>query len=736
MLSVLDGAMNDLFGGGDESGKVTLERAELSRLRATLERCEREYYGFDAPSLPDSEYDCLLLRLAELEALYPDLSDAHSPTRRVGGTPREDFVSRAHRQPMLSLDNAFDDEALRHFDKQLRRRLKVAEELDYWCEPKLDGVAVSLWYSEGMFECGLTRGNGRVGEDVTANLRSLRSLPLRLQGRAIPPFLELRAEVCITTADFERLNQRLLDAAQKPLANPRNAAAGGLRQLDPAKTAERSLRLFCHGIGEGGDDGPATQSERIEWLRELGVPVVPWGERCAGVETCIDYSAALERQRGSLELEVDGAVVKLDRCDWQRKEKATSRAPRWAIARKFAGQEQLSQLLAVTFQVSRSGALTPVAQFAPVSIGGVTVRRATLHNAAELRRHDFHLGDTVTVRRAGDVIPKVMAVHPERRPPDAERVCFPEHCPECGAPVRPDERGQQHRCSGGLACTAQLHRSLLHFVSRTAMDIRSLGPELLASLMQLSPESIVQAAPLSHGNAALPLSAAVDIYRLRGYREYLEAQSGLGSQSVERLLDSIDESRHRTLDRFFYALGIRGVGRSIALDLAREFHSLQELTKAPLEQLSELPRAASMRPVHVVAPGKGAEATTVKLRKVRIGSVVAGAIVDFFATPMQRRVVGELYAELSLQLPPPAVGVLAAEIFVFTGRLAALTRDAAAQRVQAMGGQVADTVSARVTRVVSGSGGSKSKLSKAQKIGCEVLDEADFLALIDSDDNG
>ena len=712
------------------SGVSPTLRAEVRRLRATLDDCDRDYYVLDAPRLPDSEYDRLIARLRELEAQCPELADPQSPTRRVGGAPREGFVRHEHLQPMLSLDNAFEDEALRRFEKRLQRQLETTA-LSYWCEPKLDGVAVSLWYRDGVFERGLTRGDGRVGEDVSANLRTLRALPLRLRTKSPPSLLELRAEVCIATEDFEALNQRLRTAAQKPLANPRNAAAGGLRQLDPAHTAERSLRLFCHGVGAVEGDGwlPSSQSEWIGRLRALGLPTAPWGQRCDGVVACIEYSAALEAKRAQLRFEVDGIVIKLERLDWQRQLAATARAPRWAIARKFEGKEQLSKVLEVNFQVSRSGALTPVARLAPVSIGGVTVRRATLHNAAELRRLELHLGDTVTLRRAGDVIPKVVAVHPGYRLPGAALVRLPQRCPECGAPVRSAAQGLERRCSGGMVCPAQLHRSLLHFVSRAAMDIRGLGPELLALLMRTGAARRAKRAspPATAGPRtasrrlrrrrwvisrlrpplALPLSTAADLYQLRGQQALLTTLPGLGQQSVVRLLEAIEESRRRPLAHFFYALGIRGVGVGTALELARHFPSPSLLGRANVEQLSALPD---------------------------IGPVVARAVVDFFAAQAHREVLRRLRVELSLVPPPAVAAALANEVFVFTGRLEAMPRAEAVRRVQALGARVVDAVSERVTRVVAGPG-AKSKLRAARQRGCPVLDEAAFLVLLAAGDD-
>ncbi len=674
-------------------------RAEAERLRTAIEDCDRDYYVFDAPRLPDSEYDRLLARLRELESEHPQLVDAQSPTQRVGGAPREGFIRHPHLQPMLSLDNAFDDKALHAFDKRLQKRLKVAA-LDYWCEPKLDGVAVSLCYRDAVFERGLTRGDGRIGEDVSANLRTLRALPLRLRGD-VPPLLELRAELCIASADFAALNRRLLEAGRQPFANPRNAAAGSLRQLDPARSAERGLRLFCHGIGAVSDGAaPTRQSELIEWLRTLGLPAVPLGRQCADIEACIAYSTELEAQREQLSWEVDGVVLKLNRLQQQRQVKATGRAPCWAIARKFEGQEQLSQLLEVHFQVSRSGVLTPVAQLSPVSIAGVTVRRATLHNAAELRRLDLHHGDTVTLRRSGDVIPKVVAVHPERRAAGALPVRLPERCPECDTPLQSEAPSPECRCPAGLVCPAQLHRSLLHFVSRPAMDIRGLGPELIAWLMRTRLDEA----------SALPLRTAAQLYRLAPHSAQLAALPGLGQQSVLRLLGAIEESRQRPLDRFLYALGIAGVGSGTALTLVRHFPSPEALAAADTEHLCMLPA---------------------------IGPAVAGAVVDFFAAPAQQTALHQLLAELTL-LPPPAddvlAGALAGQVLVFSGRLEKMSRAEAKRRAQALGARVSTTLSAQTTRLVAGPG-ARSKLHAARELGCETIDEARFLALLESADD-
>ena len=668
----------------DESPTAVRRRAE--ELRRLIEHHNYLYYVLDAPEVPDAEYDRLLRELQDLEARFPDLVVSDSPTRRVGASPLETFAEVVHEVPMLSLANAFSEEEVRDFDRRVRERLGV-ERVDYTAETKIDGLAVSFRYEEGRLVRAATRGDGTRGEDVTANVRTVRAVPLRLRGHDLPGLLEVRAEVFMNLAGFRALNERQRERGEKTFANPRNAAAGSLRQLDPAVTGERPLTFFCYGVARcEGRELPGRHSEALRTLAGWGLRVSPEVRLVAGVEGCLAYYAELGRRREALDYEIDGVVYKVDRLDQQAALGFVSRAPRWAVAHKFPAREELTRVLAVEVQVGRTGALTPVARLEPVRVGGATVSNATLHNMDEVERKDVRVGDTVIVRRAGDVIPEVVGVLPDRRPADATPVSLPQACPECGADVVRVEGEAVARCSGGLYCPAQRKEAVRHFASRRAMDIEGLGERLVDQLVD---RGLVR--------------TVADLYALNPSQ--LADLERMGEKSAENLVRAIERSRRTTLARFLFALGIREVGEATARTLAGHFASLDAITAADEEALQGAPD---------------------------VGPIVARHIVSFFAQPHNREVVAALRtARVEWEEGEPRVvpTPLAGQTFVLTGTLSTLGREEAKSRLLALGAKVAGSVSARTRYVVAGADPG-SKLERARELGIEVLDEGAFLGLL------
>ncbi len=660
----------------------------VRELRAQIEQHNRQYYVLDSPLIADAEYDALFRELQALEAEHPEWLTPDSPTQRVGAAPLPEFKSLAHRTPMLSLSNAFADDEVVAFDRRVREGLATDGELAYCAEPKFDGLAVALTYENGIFSRGATRGDGTTGEDVTLNLRTVINLPLRLQGDGWPPLLEVRGEVLMLRSDFARLNARQREQGDKEFVNPRNAAAGSLRQLDSRITARRSLRFFAYGVGAiDGDMLPTTHSALLDQLVAWGFPVA--GERrcVTGVAGLLGYYASIGAQRASLPYDIDGVVYKLDDLAAQQRLGFVSRAPRFAIAHKFPAEEATTEVLGIDVQVGRTGALTPVARLAPVFVGGVTVTNATLHNADEVRRKDVHIGDTVVVRRAGDVIPEVVRVLPERRPILAPEFIMPRSCPVCGSAVVRGEDEAVARCSGGLFCPAQRKQALIHFASRRALDIEGLGDKLIEQLVD---------AELVRTPADL---YTLDLPALLGLERMAEKSAG-------NLLAAIEKSRQTTLARFIYALGIRNVGEATARDLARHFGAFDALIDAGEEQL---------------------------LQVNDVGPVVVACLRQFFAEPHNLEVIRALRdAGVSwpdVAVAAPVVGALAGKVLVLTGTLPTLSRDDAKALIEAAGGKVSGSVSKKSDFVVAGADAG-SKLEKAQQLGVAVIDEAQLQSLL------
>jgi DNA ligase (NAD+) len=675
-----------------EAGRSAAQRIEA--LRETLRHHAHRYYVLDDPEIPDAEYDRLLKELETLEAENPELVTADSPTQRVGAAPAGGFSQVEHAVPMLSLENAFDADSLRAFDARARERLEGVGSLTYLCEPKLDGLAVSLRYEEGVLVRAATRGDGTTGEDVTANVRTILSVPLRLIGADIPEVLEVRGEVIITHAGFEAMNADARARDSKVFVNPRNAAAGSLRQLDPELTAARPLEVYFYGVGEvHGGAAAETHSQRLDQLRGWGLRVSPLAEAVVGAEGCLAYHAAMLARRAELGYDIDGVVCKVDRFDHQRELGQVARAPRWAIAYKFPAQEEMTWLRAVDFQVGRTGAITPVARLEPVFVGGVTVSNATLHNMDEIARLGVMVGDRVVVRRAGDVIPEVVSVVLSDRPKDAKAVGLPAHCPVCDSEVRQEEGDAIARCSGGLVCPAQRKQALVHFSSRRAMDIDGLGERLVEQLVD---EDL--------------LKDAAGIYALHQHRGSLVTWDGLGEKSVDKLLAAIEASKESTFARFLFALGIRDVGEATAAQLADHFGDLDALMQADQESLMTVPD---------------------------VGPVVAQRISEFFAEPHNAKVITALRdagirwdaGEGVADGPKTLTG----KTFVITGSLPDMSRDEAKALLMRHGAKVTGSVSKRTDFLLAGADAG-SKLAKAEALGVAIIDQAGMLALLDPDD--
>lgn len=658
----------------------------IEALREQIRHHNYLYYVLDAPEIPDAEYDRLLRELEHLEAEHPELITPDSPTQRVGAQPLAAFGEVRHEVPMLSLDNAFSDEELTDFDRRVRERLGGDTPVDYTAEPKLDGLAVSLLYENGVLARGATRGDGTTGEDVTQNVRTIQSVPLRLLGKGWPRRLEVRGEVIISREGFRRLNKMAEDKGHKPFANPRNAAAGSLRQLDPRITAERPLEMYCYGTGlvQGGHL-PERHSRILEALRGWGLRVYRGIEVVKGLDGCIDYYRRMERQRDKLPFEIDGVVFKVDRLDQQEQLGYVARAPRWAVARKFPAQEELTRVLDIDVQVGRTGAITPVARLEPVFVGGVTVTNATLHNEDEIRRKDVRIGDTVIVRRAGDVIPEVVSVVKQRRPKNARRFVMPKKCPVCGADIERVEGEAVARCTGGLYCEAQRREAIRHFASRRAMDIEGLGDKLVEQLVE---RGLVE--------------DVADLYHLD--QDTLAGLERMGEKSAANLIAALEKSKSTTLERFLYALGIREVGEATARSLARHFGGLDALMRAGQAELEAIPD---------------------------IGPVVAEHIVHFFEQPHNREVIGKLI-DAGVHWPKVKKArrqPLAGKTYVLTGALAGMSREEAKEKLEALGARVSGSVSKKTSAVIAGDKPG-SKLAKAESLGVPVLSEDDLLKLI------
>jgi DNA ligase (NAD+) len=671
--------------------KQTSVEARIEQLRSEIDHHNRQYYVHDSPVIPDIEYDRLLRELQELEAEHPELITPDSPTQRVGDKPLDGFESVQHSMPMLSLDNAFDEQEMADFERRIRDRLKLPEGdvIHYLAEPKLDGLALSLRYEKGHLVLGATRGDGSSGEKVTSNVRTIQAIPLKLSGEGWPDVLEVRGEVFMPRKGFEQLNQKARERGEKTFVNPRNAAAGSLRQLDPRLTAKRPLSFFAYGFGEISTGRIAdNQSDSMQKLKSWGLPVSPLYQVVAGVDECIRYYQEISQQRDDLPYDIDGVVFKVDSLDLQQDLGAVSRAPRWAIAHKFPAQEVTTQVELIEFQVGRTGAVTPVARLKPVFVGGVTVSNATLHNMDEVARKDVRPGDTVMVRRAGDVIPEVVSVVNPNRAGRPEAVELPSQCPVCGSDIDKPEGEAVARCSGGLYCPAQRKEALKHFASRKAMDIEGLGDKLVDQL-------VVQEL----------VASPADLFRLP-----LETLSGLermAEKSAQNLLDALEKSKQTSLARFLYALGIREVGEATAQSLANQFGTLEAIQGADEEQLQETPD---------------------------VGPIVAEHLLAFLRQSHNKQVIQELlevgivWPDVEVQNPDELP--LSGKTLVITGTLSR-SRDEIKAELEALGAKVAGSVSKNTDYLVAGEKAG-SKLTKAEKLGVAVLDEAGLKSLLDS----
>ncbi len=665
---------------------------QINDLREQLNEHNYRYYVLDEPAIPDAEYDRLMRELQALEADNPELITPESPTQRVGNKPLSGFAEVAHERPMLSLDNAMNAEEFVAFDKRVRDRLKSTDEIAYACEPKLDGLAVSLLYEAGVLVRAATRGDGQTGEDITQNVRTIRAIPLKLRGEGLPQRIEVRGEVYMPLAGFEAYNDRAREQDEKVFANPRNAAAGSLRQLDPAITAKRPLDFCAYSIGIVSDEAdlPDTHSGILQQLKGWGIPINEEMQVVSGAEAAQAFFEQLGEKRHQLSYEIDGTVFKVDSIPLQEELGFVARAPRWAIAYKFPAVEQITELLGVDFQVGRTGAITPVARLKPVHVAGVTVSNATLHNMDEIERLGVRIGDTVTVRRAGDVIPQIVAVLTDRRPDDSQPIELPSTCPVCDSHVERVEGEAVARCTGGLVCAAQRKEAIKHFASRQALDIEGLGDKLVEQMV-----------------AADMIHSVGDLFKLN-----LEQVAGLermAEKSAQNLLDALEKAKTTTMARFLFALGIREVGTVTAQNLAGHFGFLDRLMDATKEEL-------------------------VAIRDV--GDIMAEHIANFFAEAHNRDVIQQLReAGVTFEEKEPVTAdedaPLAGKVAVITGTLSDMTRDDAKAALEALGAKVTGSVSAKTDFLVAGEKAG-SKLTKAQNLGVEVLDEAAFKALLDT----
>ncbi len=763
------------------SPKTPSPAEQIKQLRDQLNDWSYRYYVLDDPAVPDPEYDRLFRQLQALESEHPDLISPDSPTQRVGDVPLEGFNEVRHAVPMLSLGNAFNDEELRDFDQRVRERLDVSGSINYVAEPKLDGLAVSLVYENGELVRGATRGDGETGEDITANVRTIKSIPLRLRGDEPPALMEVRGEVVMTHRGFADLNRRQQEAEQKTFANPRNAAAGSLRQLDSRITAQRPLEFYAYSLAQlEGENWPDRHSAILERLRQWGLRVNPEVKLCDGVDALLAFYHDILERRDQLDYDIDGVVYKVDRLDWQRDLGFVSRAPRWAIAHKFPAQEEITVLNEVDWQVGRTGALTPVAKLEPVQVGGVTVSNATLHNIDEIRRLDIRVGDTVVVYRAGDVIPKVVRAVPERRPDNAEEIHMPAQCPVCGSDIFRADGGVVARCTGGLICGAQQREAIKHFASRRAMDIEGLGEKLVDALVDQQ-----------------LIATVADLYRLQA--EPVAALERMGEKSAANLIEALEHSKTVSLERFLFALGILQIGEETAKALADCFGDLETIRRAPLLLFLAVPDVglevakaihAFFREQHNedvidgllaegVQPRANGHPSAAFVRELTLGyflkaakrlgmaldgvgeksletlgghykTVAALAEADADAAPVRPAMLEQVHkaleqddwrqrleqaealtAELSERAPREAAEqALEGQTWVLTGTLSRLTRDQAKAHLQSLGAKVAGSVSKKTHCVVAGEAAG-SKLAKAEELGVNVMDEdtfADFLA--------
>ena len=665
---------------------MTNIQTQIDNLRKTLRQYEYEYHVLDNPTVPDSEYDRLFHQLKALELEHPEFLTSDSPTQRVGAKPLSGFSQIRHEIPMLSLDNAFSDEEFNAFVKRIEDRLIVLPKpLTFCCEPKLDGLAVSILYVNGILTQAATRGDGTTGEDITANIRTIRNIPLQLLTDNPPARLEVRGEVFMPHAGFERLNEYALEHGEKTFANPRNAAAGSLRQLDPNITSKRPLVLNAYGIGIAeGVELPNTHYARLQWLKSIGIPVNPEIRLCNGTNEVLDFYRDIQNKRSSLGYDIDGTVLKINDIALQNELGFISKAPRWAIAYKFPAQEELTVLNDVEFQVGRTGAITPVAKLEPVFVAGVTVSNATLHNGDEIERLNIAIGDTVVIRRAGDVIPQIIGVLHERRPDNAKPIIFPTNCPVCDSQIIRIEGEAVARCTGGLFCAAQRKEALKHFVSRKAMDIDGIGGKLIEQLVDRE---------LIHTPADLFKLDLTTLTRLER----------MGAKSAENALNSLEKAKSTTLARFIFALGIREVGEATALNLANHFKTLDALKDADLEQLQQVPD---------------------------VGEVVANRIFVFWREAHNVAVVEDLIAQgvhwETVEVKEASENFFKDKTVVLTGTLTQMGRNEAKSLLQQLGAKVSGSVSSKTDFVIAGDAAG-SKLAKAQELNIRVLTEDEFL---------
>ena len=681
-------------------------RRRAETLRRDIETHNYRYYVLDSPTIPDAEYDKLFRELLELERAHPELLTPDSPTLRVGGTPLKEFPQVTHRTPMLSLNNAFTDEDVIGFDRRVREGLSK-DEIEYAAEPKFDGLAISLVYDRGRFVQGATRGDGYTGEDVTANLRTVRSIPLKLRGAAPPASVEVRGEIVMYKADFERMNARQRERGEKEFANPRNAAAGSVRQLDPKLTARRPLRFFAYGLGDSGGATFQRHSEVLDWIADCGLPVSAERATVRGLPGLFGFYRSMGEKRDKLPYAIDGVVYKVNRLDCQQSLGFVSRAPRFAVAHKYAPEEAITEVLDIEVQVGRTGVLTPVARLKPVSVGGVTVTNATLHNEDEVRRKDVWRGDTVVVRRAGDVIPEVVSVSKRGPRAPSDRFEMPAQCPVCGSEVVRLEGEAAARCTGGLFCRAQRKQALLHFASRRAMDIEGLGEKLVDRLVDLE---IVR--------------TPADIYQL-GVGALAELER-MGGKSAQNVVVAIEKSKTPTFARFVYALGIPGVGEEVARILAKHFVELDALLGADWAGIAE--RKKGIQKQNAARKRRGEAPLPSVLEG--IGPELMESLEKFFSQKHNQEVIAQLTAGGHGVLVQAQESASAAagrqsggKTFVLTGTLPGMTRDEAVELIRSHGGKVAGSVSRQTDYVVAGDEAG-SKLEKAHELGVAVLDEA------------
>ncbi|WP_394521500.1 DNA ligase [Pantoea sp. SGAir0184] len=670
---------------------MTSVQEQITALRTTLRHHEYLYHVMDTPEIPDAEYDRLMRELRELESAHPDLITPDSPTQRVGAAPLATFEQVRHEVPMLSLDNTFDEAGFLAFNKRVQDRLKSTDDLTYCCELKLDGLAVSLLYENGLLVRAATRGDGTTGENITANVRTIHAIPLRLHGDNIPARVEVRGEVFMTESGFEKLNEEARRTGGKVFANPRNAAAGSLRQLDPRITAKRPLTFFCYGFGllEGGEM-PASHWQRLQQFKAWGLPVSDRIRLVHTADEVLAFYRQVEQDRPSLGFDIDGVVIKVDSQALQEQLGFVARAPRWAVAFKFPAQEQMTIVRDVEFQVGRTGAITPVARLEPVQVAGVIVSNATLHNADEIARLGLRIGDKVVIRRAGDVIPQVVNVVESERPADAREIVFPSHCPVCGSDVERVEGEAVTRCTGGLICGAQRKEALKHFVSRRAMDVDGMGDKIIDQLVEKE-----------------YVKTPADLFRLTAGK--LTGLDRMGPKSAQNVVDALEKAKFTTLPRFLYALGIREVGEATAANLANHFGELEKVMNADLDAL---------------------------IAVQDVGKVVAAHVRNFMEEESNREVIRQLTEEVGVHWPAVVVvkaeeidSPFAGKTVVLTGSLSQMNRDDAKARLTTLGAKVSGSVSKKTDLLIAGEAAG-SKLAKAQELGIAVIDEAEMIRLL------